>query len=51
MEMKCSKCKKFGHNKRNCRREVSQNLPVTRHIVGVHNQVATPTHQKAFPTH
>ncbi|MBA0699460.1 hypothetical protein Goari_001094, partial [Gossypium aridum] len=24
---------------------------VTRHTVGVHNQVATPTHQKAAPTH
>ncbi|MBA0783534.1 hypothetical protein Gotri_001233 [Gossypium trilobum] len=46
-----SKCKKFGHNKRNCRGEVGQNLLVTRHTVGVHNQVATPTHQKAAPTH
>ncbi|MBA0632544.1 hypothetical protein Godav_001261 [Gossypium davidsonii] len=46
-----SKCKKFGHNKRNCRGEVGQNLLVTRHIVGVHNQAATPTHQKATPTH
>ncbi|MBA0843819.1 hypothetical protein Goarm_000977 [Gossypium armourianum] len=46
-----SKCKKFDHNKRNCRGEVGQNLLVTRHAVGVHNQVATPTHQKAAPTH
>ncbi|MBA0752152.1 hypothetical protein Gogos_001015 [Gossypium gossypioides] len=51
VEMKCSKYKKFGHNKRNCRGEVGQNLLVTRHTVGVHNQVAAPTLQKATQTH
>ncbi|MBA0843148.1 hypothetical protein Goarm_000362 [Gossypium armourianum] len=29
VEMKCSKCKKFCHNKRSCRGEVDQNLLVS----------------------
>ncbi|MBA0734095.1 hypothetical protein Gogos_018043 [Gossypium gossypioides] len=46
VQMKCSKYKKFGHNKRSCRREVGQNPLVTRHIVGVRNQHILPTHQE-----
>ncbi|PPR92120.1 hypothetical protein GOBAR_AA28550 [Gossypium barbadense] len=35
VEMRCSKCKIIGHNKRSCKGEVGQNIPVKRHQVGV----------------
>ncbi|MBA0751556.1 hypothetical protein Gogos_000471 [Gossypium gossypioides] len=44
VEMKCSKYKKLGHNKRSCKEEVGQNILVTKHKVGVHNQVVASTH-------
>ncbi|MBA0791975.1 hypothetical protein Gohar_016513, partial [Gossypium harknessii] len=44
VEMKCSKCKKLGHDKKSYRGEV------TRCKVGVHNQVVAPTHQETTPT-
>ncbi|MBA0555782.1 hypothetical protein Golob_025938 [Gossypium lobatum] len=43
VEMRCSKYKKLSHNKRSCRGEVGQNIPVKRHKVGAHNQVVAPT--------
>ncbi|MBA0733610.1 hypothetical protein Gogos_017605, partial [Gossypium gossypioides] len=49
VEMKWSKCKKLGHDKKSYRGEVGQNIPVTRHKLGVHNQVVAPTHQEATP--
>ncbi|MBA0766922.1 hypothetical protein Gotri_015913, partial [Gossypium trilobum] len=49
--MRCSKCKKLGHNKRSCRGEVDQNIPVKRHKVGVCNQVVALTQQESVPTH
>ncbi|MBA0757526.1 hypothetical protein Gotri_020622 [Gossypium trilobum] len=45
--MRCSKCKRIGHNMRSCKRKVGQNIPVKRHKVGVHNQVVAPTQQQA----
>ncbi|XP_017628742.1 uncharacterized protein LOC108471669 [Gossypium arboreum] len=43
VEMRCSKCKIIGHNKRSCKGEVGQNIPVKRHQVGVRTQQqATP---------
>ncbi|KAH1089717.1 hypothetical protein J1N35_016974 [Gossypium stocksii] len=38
VEMRCSKCKRIGHNKRSCKGEVGQNIPVKRHQVGVRTQ-------------
>ncbi|PPS02929.1 hypothetical protein GOBAR_AA17727 [Gossypium barbadense] len=38
VEMRCSKCKIIGHNKRSCKGEVGQNIPVKRHQVGVRTQ-------------
>ncbi|PPR88970.1 hypothetical protein GOBAR_AA31720 [Gossypium barbadense] len=49
VDMRCSKCKRIGHNKRSCKWEVGQNIPVKRHKVGVHNQVVAPTSQQATP--
>ncbi|MBA0654071.1 hypothetical protein Goklo_021147, partial [Gossypium klotzschianum] len=37
VDMRCSKCKKIGYNKRSCNGEVGQNILVKRHKVGVHN--------------
>ncbi|PPD89555.1 hypothetical protein GOBAR_DD13505 [Gossypium barbadense] len=49
VDMMYSKCKRIGHNKRSCKGEVGQNIPVKRHKVGVHNQVVAPTQQQATP--
>ncbi|XP_016694733.1 uncharacterized protein [Gossypium hirsutum] len=49
VDMRCSKCKRIGHNKRSCKWEVGQNIPVKRHKVGVHNQVVAPTQRQATP--
>ncbi|KAH1048021.1 hypothetical protein J1N35_038805 [Gossypium stocksii] len=38
VEMKYNKCKRIGHNKRSCKGEVGQNIPVQRHQVGVPTQ-------------
>ncbi|MBA0665157.1 hypothetical protein Goklo_005060 [Gossypium klotzschianum] len=38
VDMRCSKCKRISHNKRSCKREVGQNIPVKRHKVGVPTQ-------------
>ncbi|PPS02819.1 hypothetical protein GOBAR_AA17840 [Gossypium barbadense] len=38
VEMRCSKCKIIGHNKRSCKGEIGQNIPVKRHQVGVRTQ-------------
>ncbi|KAK5832602.1 hypothetical protein PVK06_016404 [Gossypium arboreum] len=47
VEMRCSKCKIIGHNKRSCKGEFGQNIPVKRHQVGVRTQQqATPSQQK-----
>ncbi|PPS15873.1 hypothetical protein GOBAR_AA04708 [Gossypium barbadense] len=46
-----SKCKRLGHNKRSCRREVDQNILFKRYKVGVHNQIVAPTQQEATPTY
>ncbi|KAK5813076.1 hypothetical protein PVK06_028522 [Gossypium arboreum] len=35
VEMRCSKCKIIGHNKRSCKGKVGQNIPVQRHRVDV----------------
>ncbi|PPR98795.1 hypothetical protein GOBAR_AA21873 [Gossypium barbadense] len=43
VDMRCSKCKRIGHNKKSCKGEVGQNIPVKRHKVGV------PTQQQATP--
>ncbi|XP_052484876.1 uncharacterized protein LOC128039969 [Gossypium raimondii] len=43
VDMRSSKCKIIGHNKRSCKREVK------RHKIGVHNQVVAPTQQQATP--
>ncbi|XP_016676269.1 uncharacterized protein [Gossypium hirsutum] len=46
VEMRYSKCKIIGHNKRSCKWEVGQNIPVKRHQVGVRTQQqATPSQQ------
>ncbi|KAG8479744.1 hypothetical protein CXB51_029261 [Gossypium anomalum] len=51
VEMRCSKCKIIGHNKRSCKGEVGQNFPVKRHQVGVRTQQqATPSQQEGTPT-
>ncbi|KAG8493120.1 hypothetical protein CXB51_010632 [Gossypium anomalum] len=51
VEIRCSKCKKVGHNKRSCKGEVGQNIPVKRHKVGVPTQQqATPNQQEGTPT-
>ncbi|PPS03468.1 hypothetical protein GOBAR_AA17193 [Gossypium barbadense] len=51
VEMRCSKCKIIGHNKRSCKGEVDQNIPVKRHQVGVRTQQeATPSQQEGTPT-
>ncbi|PPD93249.1 hypothetical protein GOBAR_DD09813 [Gossypium barbadense] len=49
VDMRSSKCKIIGHNKRSCKREVGQNILVKRHKIGVHNQVVAPTQQQATP--
>ncbi|MFQ6633319.1 hypothetical protein Gotur_010890, partial [Gossypium turneri] len=49
VDMRCSKCKRIVHNKRSCKGEVGQNIPVKRHKVGVHNQVVAPTQRQATP--
>ncbi|MBA0843126.1 hypothetical protein Goarm_000340 [Gossypium armourianum] len=36
VEMKCSKCKKLGHNKRSCKGEVDQNILVG-HLLWLHS--------------
>ncbi|KAH1033540.1 hypothetical protein J1N35_045714 [Gossypium stocksii] len=41
VEMRCSKCKRIGHNKRSYKGEVGQNIPVKRH------QLGAPTQQQA----
>ncbi|PPD80931.1 hypothetical protein GOBAR_DD22144 [Gossypium barbadense] len=38
VDMRCSKCKRIGHNKRSCKGEVGQSIPVKRHKVGVPTQ-------------
>ncbi|KAH1129833.1 hypothetical protein J1N35_001211 [Gossypium stocksii] len=38
VEMRCSKCKRIGHNKRSCKGEVGQNILVKRHQVGALSQ-------------
>ncbi|KAH1130372.1 hypothetical protein J1N35_001750 [Gossypium stocksii] len=38
VEMRCSKCKRIGHNKRSCKGEVGQNIPVIKHQVGAPTQ-------------
>ncbi|KAH1106614.1 hypothetical protein J1N35_010382 [Gossypium stocksii] len=38
VEMRCSKCKRIGYNKRSCKEEVGQNIPVKRHQVGIPTQ-------------
>ncbi|KAG8481110.1 hypothetical protein CXB51_025850 [Gossypium anomalum] len=38
VEIRCSKCKKVGHNKRSCKGEVGQNIPAT-----LNQQQGTPT--------
>ncbi|KAH1047651.1 hypothetical protein J1N35_038435 [Gossypium stocksii] len=43
VDMRFNKCKRISNNKRNCKWEVGQNIPVKRHKVGVHNQVVAPT--------
>ncbi|MFQ6622568.1 hypothetical protein Gotur_002166 [Gossypium turneri] len=43
VDMRCIKCKRLVHNKRSCKGEVGQNIPVKRHKVGVHNQVVALT--------
>ncbi|PPS00672.1 hypothetical protein GOBAR_AA19997 [Gossypium barbadense] len=44
VEMRCSKYKRVGHNKRSCKGEVGQNIPAT-----PNQQEGTPT-QQAAPT-
>ncbi|PPR95159.1 hypothetical protein GOBAR_AA25527 [Gossypium barbadense] len=52
VDMRCSKCKRIGHNKRSYKEEVDQNIPVT-----PNQQESTPTQQAALlqlqttPTH
>ncbi|KAH1089711.1 hypothetical protein J1N35_016968 [Gossypium stocksii] len=49
--MRCSKCKRIGHNKRSCKGEVGQNISVKRHQVGVRTQQqATSSQQEGTPT-
>ncbi|XP_052477255.1 uncharacterized protein LOC105800338 [Gossypium raimondii] len=43
VDMRCSKCKRIGHNKRSCKGEIGQNISVKKHKVGV------PTQQQATP--
>ncbi|MBA0639877.1 hypothetical protein Goklo_022876 [Gossypium klotzschianum] len=43
LDIKCSKCKRIGHNKRSCKGEIGQNILDKRHKVGV------PTQQQATP--
>ncbi|KAH1123153.1 hypothetical protein J1N35_006313 [Gossypium stocksii] len=51
VEMRCSKCKRIGHNKRSYKGEVGQNIPVKRHQVGVRTQQqATSSQQEGTPT-
>ncbi|PPR99840.1 hypothetical protein GOBAR_AA20830 [Gossypium barbadense] len=51
VEMRYSKCKIIGHNKRSCKGEVGQNIPVKRHQVGDRTQQqATPSQQEGTPT-
>ncbi|KHG24211.1 Chaperone DnaJ [Gossypium arboreum] len=51
VEIRCSKCKRVGHNKRSCKGEVGQNIPVKRHKVGVPiQQQATPNQQEGTLT-
>ncbi|PPR96054.1 hypothetical protein GOBAR_AA24616 [Gossypium barbadense] len=51
VDMRCSKCKRIGHNKRSCKGEVGQNIPVKRHKVGVSTQQqATLNQQEGTPT-
>ncbi|MBA0740457.1 hypothetical protein Gogos_013658 [Gossypium gossypioides] len=51
VDMRYSKCKRIGHNKRSCKGEVGQNIPVKKHKVGVTTQQqATPNQQECTPT-
>ncbi|XP_017624689.1 uncharacterized protein LOC108468311 [Gossypium arboreum] len=51
VEIRCNKCKRVGHNKKSCKGEVGQNIPVKRHKVDVPTQQqATPNQQKGTPT-
>ncbi|KAK5793909.1 hypothetical protein PVK06_035085 [Gossypium arboreum] len=51
VEMRYSKCKIIGHNKRSCKGEVGQNIPVKRHQVGDQTQQqATLSQQEGTPT-
>ncbi|XP_052887391.1 uncharacterized protein LOC128296296 [Gossypium arboreum] len=51
VEMRCSKCKIIGHNKRSCKGEVGQNILAKRHQIGVRTQQqATPSQQEGTPT-
>ncbi|KAK5841718.1 hypothetical protein PVK06_004041 [Gossypium arboreum] len=44
VEMRCSKCKIIGHNKRSCKGEVGQNIPQQ---ATLSQQEGTPTQQGA----
>ncbi|KAH1056071.1 hypothetical protein J1N35_034136 [Gossypium stocksii] len=46
VEMRCSKCKRVGHNKRSCKGEVGQNIPAI-----PNQQEGTPTQLPTAPTH
>ncbi|KAH1063399.1 hypothetical protein J1N35_028386 [Gossypium stocksii] len=48
VEMRCSKCKRIGHNKRSFKGEVKRHkVGVTTQQEGTPTQHATPTHQQA----
>ncbi|XP_016713298.1 uncharacterized protein [Gossypium hirsutum] len=49
VEMRCSKCKIIGHNKRSCKGEVGQNILVKRHQVGVRPSNRLPQVSKRVP--
>ncbi|KAH1084397.1 hypothetical protein J1N35_024158 [Gossypium stocksii] len=49
--MRCSKGNRVGHNKKSCKEEVGQNIPVKRHQVDVPTQQqATSNQQEGTPT-
>ncbi|KAG8502025.1 hypothetical protein CXB51_000227 [Gossypium anomalum] len=51
VEIRCSKCKRVGHNRRSCKGEVGQNIQVKRHKVGIPTQQqATPNQQEGTST-
>ncbi|PPS04560.1 hypothetical protein GOBAR_AA16102 [Gossypium barbadense] len=51
VDMRCTKCKRIGHNKRSCKEEVGQNIPVKRHKVDFPTQQQdTPNQQESTPT-